>query len=233
MTPEEEVTSCSLGPCSVPLDRHFDQTFGHHDIVTDKMTDTMMAERVTANLKGALKCCVMSGGLLLSCQALQLCRRQNQQNSHLSPLRGQGIVRQVVVAAGVEVDVPRRKAGVLEPAPLPDDAAKRCNAFPLLAKPVLHPPLLALASTQTLSQLAVSHLQGIWSLANISGNDALIFLFLLQRTEREVLLPSKATSEFETWCLCRAKGLLLLTSISFQSLPQFDAWLHCRAIVDT
>ena len=45
------------------------------------MTDTMMAERVTANLKGALKCCVMSGGLLLSCQALKLCRRQNQQNS--------------------------------------------------------------------------------------------------------------------------------------------------------
>ena len=179
----------------------------------------------------------MSGGLLLSCQALKLCRRQNQQNSHLSPLRGQGIVRQVVVAAGVEVDVPRRKAGVLEPAPLPDDAAKRCDAFSLFAKPILHPPLLALASAQTLSQLAVSHLQGIWSLANISGNDALIFLFLLQRTERErgreALLPSKATSEFETLCLCRAKGLLLLASISFQSLPQFVAWLHCRAIVDT
>ena len=100
--------------------------------------------------------------------------RQNQQNflpsqicnSHLSPLRGQGIVRQVVVAAGVKVDAPRCKSGVLKPTPLPDDASECCGAFPLLSKPALHPSaLLALHSAQTLSQLAVSHLQRISSLA--------------------------------------------------------------------
>ena len=102
------------------------------------------------------------------CQTVKLCKANKSQicNSHLSPLRGQGVVRQVVVAAGVEVDVPRCQAGVLEPAPLPDDASKRRDAFPLLSEAALHPSaLLAFHSAQTLSQLAVSHLQGFWSLA--------------------------------------------------------------------
>ena len=197
-----------------------------------------MAERVTANLKGASKCCVMSGGLLLLSGATTLSspkptkltslssprarhsppgRRSCRCRSRCSSAQGRG---------SRACSAPRRRSEALRRVfPLHEAGSPPAPPRPRLGADALP------AGGKSPARFLV--------IGKYSGNDALILLFLLQRTERErergreALLPSKATSEFETWCLCRAKGLLLLASISFQSLPQFDAWLHCRAIVDT
>ena len=84
--------------------------------------------------------------------------RDDEDHSHLSPLRGQGIVGQVLIAAGVKVDVPG--SDVLDPAPLPDDASESSlTTSPLLSKAAFKPPFFSLTSAQTFSQLAIGHLQ--------------------------------------------------------------------------
>ena len=90
--------------------------------------------------------------------------RDDEDHSHLSPLRGQGIVGQVLIAAGVKVDVPGSDAGVLDPAPLPDDASESSlTTSPLLSKAAFKPSFFSFTSAQTFSQLAIGHLQSVWS----------------------------------------------------------------------
>ena len=124
-----------------------------------------------------LKCSFISSGLLLWAFLTDaktfwspkptptfrnaICSRNEMINLHLSPLRGQGVVSEVLVAAGVKVDAPRCEVrGVLEPATLAHGASNRCSSsFSLLSKSTLQPPILNITSTQTLSQLPISHLQ--------------------------------------------------------------------------
>ena len=95
--------------------------------------------------------------------------RDDEDHSHLSPLRGQGIVGQVLIAAGVKVDVPGSDAGVLDPAPLPDDASESSlTTSPLLSKAAFKPSFFSLTSAQTFSQLAIGHLQSVWSSQNLN-----------------------------------------------------------------
>merc|ERR1719370_2488832 len=83
---------------------------------------------------------------------------------HLPLLGGEGVVGQVVIAARVKVDGPRHDQRhphhVLPLAPLRDDATKRSSALSLLAKSALNSTrLVALASAETFSELAVRHLE--------------------------------------------------------------------------